>query len=611
MTSLVLGHYRRFSPICACAALAFCGCRSSSASRSSDAGVAAVASSSAPMPVDHGELDTKPPDNAPKLASTVIAATVYKLPNIDSRKLGYIRLGGSVKRDPEPVRGVGCKGRWYHVYPMGYVCSDEATTELDTPLVRASSRRPDLNKPLPYRYGFVRATSPQYLRIPTKDEQLKSEFKLEEHLAWYRDNEAEVQKVVLGANDLLLDTRGIARRGAAPPPSFRPSTAQSRAELFGADSPSDPVPFWLEGGRKIPNVSGFDVPEYAVFADRVRRKTGLSFVGAFSTKDGDLERQFAITVDLRLIPTTKVKPDTGSPFHGIEIGPELSLPFGWVIKSDSKTYKLIKNKDEVKPAEDVPKRVIVPLTGNARIKAGKRYYQTLKDKQRWLLADDLGVVDKPASWPEAAEKGLKWIDISLRQQTLTLYEGKRPWYSTLVSTGRDRLGDPKTSLSTPQGTFNLKSKHIAAAMDSEENSSVSGGTRANTGATRSRDADETAERLERAAAKGEELDEDDQRRLANIKKGRDPEYGVTVRRGAAGFELRDVPWIQYFAAGYALHGAYWHDVFGIPRSHGCVNLAPIDARIVFMWTDPPVPEGWHGINVGSDMGEGTTVVIRE
>jgi hypothetical protein len=33
--------------------------------------------------------------------------------------------------------------------------------------------------------------------------------------------------------------------------------------------------------------------------------------------------------------------------------------------------------------------------------------------------------------------------------------------------------------------------------------------------------------------------------------------------------------------------------------------------VVFNWTDPPVPEGWHGINVGSDMGEGTTVVVRE
>ena len=43
------------------------------------------------------------------------------------------------------------------------------------------------------------------------------------------------------------------------------------------------------------------------------------------------------------------------------------------------------------------------------------------------------------------------------------------------------------------------------------------------------------------------------------------------------FELRDVPWVQYFEQGYALHATYWHDDFGKPRSHGCINLAPIDA----------------------------------
>jgi len=252
----------------------------------------------------------------------------------------------------------------------------------------------------------------------------------------------------------------------------------------------------------------------------------------------------------------------------------------------------------------------VPLTGKARIEQGERFYQTRKEPTVWLRAKDLGIAAPPPAWPEIAEKGGKWLDLSLTQQTLVLYEGKRPWYATLVSTGRDRLGDPKETLSTPRGTFELKSKHIAAAMDSEENSSVAGGTRSRT-VVHSETTKETIARLTRAKEKGEELDEDDRRRLLNIEKGRDPEYGITVRRGAAGFELRDVPWIQYFAAGYALHGSYWHDVFGIPRSHGCVNLSPIDARVVFRWTDPPVPDGWHGINIGSDMGTGTTVVIRE
>jgi hypothetical protein len=562
------------------------------------------------MVVEHGELDTRAPDDAPKIAASIIAATIYKLPDIDSRKLGYIRLGGRVRRDAQPVPGKGCKGAWYRVYPMGHVCSDEATVDLNDPLIRATQKRAELDKPLPYRYGFVRATAPQYLRVPTKQEQLQSEMELEKHLEWFKENQHEVQKVEIGANDVPLDARGIARPGLKPPAGFRPSTEVSNNELFGGQGPNDPIPWWLEGGRKIPNVSGFDVPAYAIFADRVRRKTGLSFVGAFPTNDQGLERRFGITVDMRLIPTTKVKPDTGSPFHGIELTPQFPLPFAWIVKRDSTTYQLIKGKEEVRPGGDLPRRAIVPLSGNARIKAGKRYYQTAKDATEWLAADDIAVVAAPPTWPEAAEKGQKWVDISLRQQTLLLWEGKRPWYATLVSTGRDRMGDPKETLSTPQGQFRLKSKHIAAAMDSEENSSVAGGTKARA-VTLSASAQDTVDRLQHAESDGKRLDEEDQRRLLNIKKGRHPEYGVTVRRGAENFELRDVPWIQYFASGYAIHGAYWHDVFGIPRSHGCVNLSPIDARVVFFWTDPPLPDGWHGINVGPDMGEGTAVFIHE
>lgn len=577
------------------------------------AGPAASASASrtliAPV-VDHGELDTKAPDDAPKLAATVIAATVYKLPDTGSRRLGYVRLGGTVKRDPTPVPGRGCKGEFYHVYPMGYVCTDEATTNLELALVRAASRRPDLGKPLPYKYAFVRANAPQYLRIPSRAEQDKSEFKLQGHLDWFKEHKAEVQTVIAGANDLPLDARGVAVPGLKAPPGFKLSTALSDNELLGGSAADDPPPFWLKDGRQIPNVSGFDVPASSVFADRVRRKTGLSLVGAFDTESDGLRRRFALTVDLRLIPGTKLKPDTGSPFHGLELSDKLPLPFAWVVPSDAKSYELVKGSEGMRVAAELPRRVIVPLTGKARIEAGERFYQTSKDQAMWLKAKDLAIVAPPPEWPEIATRGGKWIDISIVQQTLVLYQGKKPFYATLVSTGRDRLGDPKETLSTPRGSFHLTSKHIAAAMDSEENSSVSGGTRA-APRVHTPSAKATVERLKKAQAEGDDLDEDDKRRLINIEKGRDPEYGITVRRGAAGFELRDVPWIQYFASGYALHGAYWHDVFGVPRSHGCVNLAPIDARIVFRWTDPPVPEGWHGINIGSEMGEGTAVIIRE
>ena len=49
------------------------------------------------------------------------------------------------------------------------------------------------------------------------------------------------------------------------------------------------------------------------------------------------------------------------------------------------------------------------------------------------------------------------------------------------------------------------------------------------------------------------------------------------------YYLEDVPWTMYFDESRALHGAYWHNGFGYPRSHGCVNLAPGDARWIFDW----------------------------
>jgi lipoprotein-anchoring transpeptidase ErfK/SrfK len=105
-------------------------------------------------------------------------------------------------------------------------------------------------------------------------------------------------------------------------------------------------------------------------------------------------------------------------------------------------------------------------------------------------------------------------------------------YVTLVSTGAGGLADPKESHATPRGEFLIHTKHVTAGMSGDE--------------------------------VGDEYD------------------------------LRDVPYVQYFTEGYALHAAYWHDAFGAPHSHGCVNLSPQDARWLFQFTAPAVPQGWHG-----------------
>jgi hypothetical protein len=50
------------------------------------------------------------------------------------------------------------------------------------------------------------------------------------------------------------------------------------------------------------------------------------------------------------------------------------------------------------------------------------------------------------------------------------------------------------------------------------------------------------------------------------------------------YSLPYVPYVMYFDRSIALHGAYWHDGFGYPRSHGCVNLSLTDSRWLFEWT---------------------------
>ncbi|MEZ4440677.1 MAG: L,D-transpeptidase [Polyangiaceae bacterium] len=170
------------------------------------------------------------------------------------------------------------------------------------------------------------------------------------------------------------------------------------------------------------------------------------------------------------------------------------------------------------------------LTGKQRFYKERLHYET-KDGF-WLSDRHATRVDPAKRWPKWAQQGAKWIDVNITGQVLVAYEGQKMVYATIVSTGEAGLGDPDDSTATKRGIFRIHTKHVAVTMDSD--------------------------------IVGEE------------------------------FELRDVPYVQYFEGGYALHGAYWHDSFGRPKSHGCINLAPEDARRLFHWTDPPVPTGWHG-----------------
>ncbi len=59
------------------------------------------------------------------------------------------------------------------------------------------------------------------------------------------------------------------------------------------------------------------------------------------------------------------------------------------------------------------------------------------------------------------------------------------------------------------------------------------------------------------------------------------------------YDLPNVPYTMYYYQGYGIHGAYWHNNFGHPMSHGCINMKPEEAGIVFRWADIGTRVGVH------------------
>jgi L,D-transpeptidase-like protein len=72
-------------------------------------------------------------------------------------------------------------------------------------------------------------------------------------------------------------------------------------------------------------------------------------------------------------------------------------------------------------------------------------------------------------------------------------------------------------------------------------------------------------------------------------------------------DLPGVPWSSYITEnGVAFHGAYWHSEFGVPHSHGCINLTPADALWIYRWTTPVMLPGVNYIYLP---GQGTRVSV--
>jgi hypothetical protein len=455
----------------------------------------AVAEPSLPAELLEG-ADEPEPDAEPiarrgpevdELASTAKETWVYSEPRWGSRRIGYLRAGAIVERAAEPAGHQNCPDGWYRVKPRGYVCIGVfATLDVHEPVVEASARRPSMDG-LPYTYVMSRNPPPPlYARLPSEAEQAKAE------------------------PGLKSAQRALER--ARHEPGF--------VEL----PPADPLPSALLYGRPLPPLGNTWRNPDELLVGRARVRSGFALLSTFDHEG----RRFGVTTELAVIPLDRTRIVKPSTFHGVKLDDAVTLPLAFVRSKHAVRFTDAGDGRLVR-GEPLAHREGVPLTGRVRVLGGTRY---LEAKDGSLLREEECVrLDPPQHMPAWATPGRRWIDVSILRQSLVAYEGTKPVYATLVSTGADGIGDPKKTRSTIQGAFLIHTKHVSVTMDGDER--------------------------------------EDQ------------------------FDFRDVPFVQYFTEGFALHAAYWHDEFGTPRSHGCVNLAPIDAAWLFGWTTPDVPAGWH------------------
>jgi lipoprotein-anchoring transpeptidase ErfK/SrfK len=74
------------------------------------------------------------------------------------------------------------------------------------------------------------------------------------------------------------------------------------------------------------------------------------------------------------------------------------------------------------------------------------------------------------------------------------------------------------------------------------------------------------------------------------------------------YNLPGVQWVSYFYRDYSFHGTYWHNNFGTPMSHGCINMTNRDAQALYEWMGPENPgRGWFPTPVEE---KGTLVVVH-
>ncbi len=310
-----------------------------------------------------------------------------------------------------------------------------------------------------------------------------------------------------------------------------------------------------KGARRHRTVPGVDAPSWpaSVFDSHVEipRRSTVAWTDEIDADGGPFLR----VDDMTLVRKDRVTPFDHSDFAGVKLGDSVSLPIAFFKRVPHAKYRRDASGRLDDGGDTFPRLGWIALTGQTE-KHGLHAFWETKEDGVWIDSRDAAIVAPDGSATPAGPHA-SWIEVAANQGWLVAFEDDKPVFATMISGGKLGAARPdpdqephQPAATTPIGTWRIREKLLTATLQS--------------------DLDDGSE-----------------------------------------FVHAQVPWSQRFYDKYLLHTAYWHDQWGEGHSGGCVNLSPTDAKWLFGWTEPKLPDGWHSVKTGDgEDGPATIVVIH-
>ena len=337
--------------------------------------------------------------------------TVRAEADSESTILGWLRLGGHVRLQREPVQAPGCRSGWYRIHPRGFACAGQGIEVSDTaPTEEQVALGPDLTSHLPYRYLFVKEPQvPEWYQLPSREDQRAAEAHALRYVQFLRDGQERAAERLRAGN--------------------------------------------LPGEPPAPR-------EVARFLDH-------GFFLASNGTEVRSRRRFVRTVRGTYVKEAQLEERTGAQFTGVELGvadesgQTLQLPLAWAIRAARPMMREVRGEasrmvddESLEPYERLAR---VPWVRRERIGDQAYHVITAANGEERYLRDWYLAIAERRDPPRGMDDDEPWVHVDLSAQTLVVYRGREPIYATIISSGQE-------GHATPVGEYTIRRKLISDTM---------------------------------------------------------------------------------------------------------------------------------------------------